>query len=65
MVENDFLELLVDFFLFTENNITLTLDSLLVKLGVLEDVGEDVDGLGDVGVKRLGVVDCVLALHQM
>lgn len=51
MVKNNFLELLVDLLLFTEDNITFTLNSLLVELGVLEDIGEDVDGLGNVGIE--------------
>jgi len=51
VVKNNFLELLVDLLLFTEDNITFTLNSLLVELGVLEDIGEDVDGLGNVGIE--------------
>jgi hypothetical protein len=66
VVENNLLELLVDLFLLAENDITLALDGLGLELGVLEDIGEDVDGGGDVVVEGLGVVDGILALslHQ-
>jgi hypothetical protein len=66
VVEHNLLELLVDLFLLAENDITLALDGLGLELGVLEDIGEDVDGGGDVVVERLGVVDGVfaLSLHQ-
>jgi len=62
MVEDNLLELLVDLLLFAENDITLALDGLALELGVLEDIGEDVDGGGDVVVEGLGVVDGVFAL---
>lgn len=62
MVEDDLLELLVHLFLFAEDDITLALDGLGLELGVLEDIGENVDGGGDVVVEGLGVVDGVLAL---
>jgi hypothetical protein len=62
VVKDNFLELLVDLFLFAEDDITLALDGLRLELGVLEDIGENVDGGGDVIVEGLGVVDGVLAL---
>jgi hypothetical protein len=62
VVEDNLLELLVNLFLLTEDHITLALDSSGLKLGVLEDIGEDVDGLGNIVVEGLGVVDGVLAL---
>jgi hypothetical protein len=62
VVENHLLELLVNLLLFTENDITLALDGLGLEFRVLEDVGEDVDGGGDVIVESLGVVDGVFAL---
>jgi hypothetical protein len=64
MVENDFLELLVDLFLLAEDDVALALDGLGLELGVLQDIGQDVDGCGDVGVERLGVVDGVFALSE-
>ena len=62
VVEDNLLELLVNLFLLTEDDITLALDSSGLKLGVLEDIGEDVDGLGNIVIEGLGVVDGVLAL---
>lgn len=62
MVEDNLLELLVNLLLLAQDHITLTLDGSRLELGVLEDVGEDVDGLGDIVVEGLGVVDGVLAL---
>ena len=62
VVKDDLLELLVDLLLLAEDDITLALDGLGLELGVLEDIGEDVDGGGDVVVEGLGVVDGVLAL---
>jgi len=37
------------------------LDGTAFKLGVLEDVRDDVDGLGDILAEGLGVVDRLLA----
>ena len=65
VVENDLLELLVDLLLLAENDVALALDGLGVELGVLEDVGKDVDGLGHVVVEGLGVVDGVFALSNV
>jgi hypothetical protein len=62
VVENNLLELLVNLLLFAENDITLALNGLGLELRVLENVGEDVDGGGDVIVEGLGVVDGVFAL---
>jgi len=63
MVENDFLHLLVNLLLFTKDNVTLTLDGCVLELGVLEDVGKDVDGRGHVGIEGFGVVYGVFALQ--
>lgn len=65
VVEDDLLELLVNLLLLAQNHITLTLDGGGLKLGVLENIGEDVDGLGNVGVEGLGVVDGVLTLRKV
>ena len=62
VVEDNLLELLVDLLLLTEDDVALALDGSGLQLGVLKDVGEDVDGLGDIVVEGLGVVDGVLAL---
>jgi len=64
VVEHNLLELLVHLFLLAENNMALALDGLGLELGVLEDVGENVDGCGDVVVEGLGVVDGVFALSE-
>lgn len=61
VVEDNLLHLLVHLLLLAQNDVSLTLDSGWLELGVLEDVGEDVDSGGNVGVERLGVVDGVLA----
>lgn len=65
VVEDNLLELLVNLLLLAKNDVALALDGLGVELGVLEDVGKDVDGVGDVGVEGLGVVDGVFALWDM
>lgn len=62
VVEDDLLELLVNLLLLAEDHITLTLNGAGLELRVLEDVSEDVDGLGNVGVEGLGVVDGVFSL---
>lgn len=62
VVEDNLLELLVNLLLLAQDHITLTLDGCWLELGVLEDVREDVDGLRDIVVEGLGVVDGVLAL---
>lgn len=64
VVEDDFLQLLVDLLLFAKDDGTFALDGALVELGVLQDIGKDVDGLGDVGVEGLGVVDGAFSLMQ-
>lgn len=62
VVEDNLLELLVNLLGLSEDNIALTLDSGLLELGVLEDIGENVDGRGHIGIEGLCVVDGVLAL---
>jgi hypothetical protein len=64
VVEDDLLELLVDLLLLAEDDVALALDGGVLELGVLEDVGEDVDGGGDVVVEGLCVVDGVFALAE-
>lgn len=62
VVENDLLKLLVNLLLLTQDHITFTLNGAGLELRVLKDVSEDVDGLGNVGVEGLGVVDGVFSL---
>jgi hypothetical protein len=60
MVKHDLLILLVDLLLLAQNDIALTLDGATFELGVLEDVGDNVDGLGYVLAEALGIVDGLL-----
>lgn len=62
VVEDDLLDLLLDLLGLTEDDIALAFDGRLLELGVLENIGQDVDTLRDVGVEGLGEVDGVLAL---
>lgn len=48
VVEYDFLELLIDLFLLTQDDVALALDGGFLELGVLQDVGEDLNGFADV-----------------
>ena len=64
VVEDNLLKLLINLLLLAQDNITLTLDGSGFELGVLEDIGQNVDGLGDIVVEGLGVVDGVLALKK-
>lgn len=62
VVKDDLLELLVNLLLLTQNHVSLTLDSSGLQLRVLQDIGEDVNGFGDIVVERLGIVDSVFPL---
>lgn len=62
VIKDNFLELLVNLFLLPENDSTFALNGRGIKLGVLQDISQDVDGLADVRVEALGVVDGVFAL---
>ena len=64
MIKNDFLELLVDFLLFSQNYVSLSLDGLGLEFGILQDIGEYVDRSRDIGVEGLGVVDGVFTLYR-
>lgn len=61
VVKDNLLILLLDLFLLPKDDIALPLNRRLFELGVLENVGENVDCLGHVLVKGLGVVDGLLA----
>ena len=65
VVEDNLLELLVNLLLLAQDNVALALDGGGLELGVLEDIRENVDSLGDIVVEGLGVVDGVLALHNL
>ena len=62
VVENNLLELLVNLLLLTQDNVPLTFNGTGLQLRVLKDVCEDVDGLGDIVVEGLRVVDGVFPL---
>ena len=62
VVEDNLLELLVNLLLLTEDHVPLTLNSTRLELGVLKDVGEDINGLGNIVVEGLGVVNGVFSL---
>lgn len=62
VVEDNLLELLVNLLLLTENHIPLALNGGRLKLRVLQNIGEDIDGLGDIVVEGLGVVNGVFPL---
>lgn len=65
VIENNFLQLLLNLLRLTENDITFPLNSRLLKLRVLENVLEDIDALRNVLVQGPGEVDGVLALHSV
>jgi len=62
VIKDDFLELAVDFLLLTDDDVSLPLNGTVFELGVLDDVGKDLDGLGGVILEGFGVVDGVFAL---
>jgi hypothetical protein len=62
VVKDDLLNLLLDLLGLAQDDVAFPLDSGSLKLGVLEDIGQDVDALWDVLVECLGKVDGVLAL---
>jgi hypothetical protein len=64
VIEDYFLELLVNLFLFAQNNITFALNRRGVKLGVLENIRENVDGGRDVRVEGFGIVNGVFSLSK-
>jgi len=64
VIENNLLNLLLNLFGLAEDNVALTLDGGFLELGVLENIGEDIDTLGNIRVESLGEVDGVLALDE-
>jgi hypothetical protein len=63
VIENNLLDLLLNLLGLAEDNVALTLDGGLLELGVLENIGENVDALRNIRVESLGEVDGVLALE--
>lgn len=61
VVEDNLLLELVNLLLLTKDHIALTLDGRVLELGVLKNVGDDVDGLVNVLAESLGVVDGLLS----
>jgi hypothetical protein len=64
VIENDLLNLLLDLLGLAEDNVALTLDGGLLELGVLKNIGENIDTLGNIRVEGLGEVDGVFALDE-
>ena len=62
VVKDDLLNLLLNLLGLPQDDVAFTLDGRLLELGVLQDVGEDVNELRNVGVEGLSEVDGVLAL---
>jgi len=60
MIKHDLLVLLVNLLLLTQDDIAFALNGTSFELGVLEDVGDDVDGLRDILAEALGVVNRLL-----
>jgi hypothetical protein len=65
VIEHNFLQLLIHLLRFSQDNITLSLNSLGLELGVLKDIREDVDGSGYICVEGFGIVYGVLTLQTM
>lgn len=63
MIKHNFFQLLINLFLFSEDHISFPLNRCWLKFRVLEDIGEDVDGLGNVGIKGLRIVDSIFSLE--
>ena len=62
VIENNLLNLLLDLLRLAQDDIAFPLDGRLLELGVLKNILQDIDALGDVLVQGLSEVDGVLAL---
>lgn len=62
VVKHNLLNLLLDLLRLAQDDIAFPLNGRLLELGVLQNVLQDVDALGDVLVQGLGEVDGVFAL---
>jgi hypothetical protein len=65
VVKYDLLNLLLNLLRLSENDVALTLNGRLLELGVLENIGQNIDGLGDIGVEGLGEVNGVFTLRMV
>jgi hypothetical protein len=65
VVKDNLLNLLLNLLGLSENDVALALDGRRLELGVLQDIGQNIDGLGNVGVESLGEVDGVLTLKKV
>lgn len=65
VVKDNLLNLLLNLLGLSENDVALALDGGWLELGVLQDIGQNIDGLGDIGVESLGEVDGVLTLKKV
>lgn len=65
VIENNLLDLLLDFLGLAQNDIALTFNSGLFKLGILQDIRQDVDAPGNIGVEGFSEVNGILALKTV
>jgi len=65
MVKDNLLNLLLNLLGLAQNDIALALNGGLLELGVLQDIGQDIDALRNIGVEGLGEVNGVLALGNV
>jgi hypothetical protein len=61
MIKDDFFELFVDFFLFSEDDFSFSFDGRGLELAVLQDVGDDVNAGGCILFETAGVVNGLLS----
>src|SRR5438034_1706767 len=63
VVKYNFLQLLIYLFLLSQDYISLSLDGGWFQLGVLENIGQNVDGLRDIRVERFRVIHSIFPLY--
>lgn len=64
VVKDNLLNLLLNLLGLSENDVALALDGRGLELGVLKNIGQNIDGLGDIGVESLGEVNGVFTLKK-
>lgn len=64
MIKDDLLDLLLDLLRLAQNNVTFPLDGGRLELGILKDIGKNVDASWHILVEGLREVDGVLTLFQ-